>query len=207
MLIYGLQALFLLVAAVMLGYMCGRFLRWLIKGVDHDTTMPPVGFSATTPLAAGEAEAPAQPAARGGHHGAAITPSERARAVAPLVIQDRAARPSDPSFGATTADPATQRPQAATKQAAPATMTPPARPRAEPFGLTRPRAGGADDLQQISGIGPKIEHMLNSFGVFHFDQIAGWTEADIAAIDNKLNYSGRISREGWVGQARKLAGH
>ena len=47
--------------------------------------------------------------------------------------------------------------------------------------------------------------LLNQHGIFHFDQIASWTKADIAAAEAYLAFDGRIAREDWVGQARTLA--
>ncbi|MGI9371520.1 MAG: hypothetical protein ACR2OJ_03420 [Hyphomicrobiales bacterium] len=76
----------------------------------------------------------------------------------------------------------------------------------EAYGLPAPRGGVADDLTQISGIGPKIQNTLNELGVFHFDQIASWGDAEIIAINEVLNFPGRIERENWVGQALELAG-
>lgn len=66
-------------------------------------------------------------------------------------------------------------------------------------------ASGADDLKQLSGVGPALEKKLVAAGVTTFAQIAAWTEADIAAFDEKLSFKGRIEREGWVAQARSLA--
>ena len=50
-----------------------------------------------------------------------------------------------------------------------------------------------------------MEKKLHAIGVTHFKQIAGWTKKDIAEFDQKLNFKGRIERENWVEQARKLA--
>ncbi|MDP3340321.1 NADH-quinone oxidoreductase subunit E [Frigidibacter sp.] len=76
-------------------------------------------------------------------------------------------------------------------------------PAGKPAGLTEARGGVPDDLKLIEGIGPKIQRSLNGFGVYHFDQIAAWTEADIAWIDANLpNFPGRASRDRWVSQAR-----
>lgn len=69
-----------------------------------------------------------------------------------------------------------------------------------------PAAEGADDLKQLSGVGPALEKKLHAAGVTSFAQIAGWTEADIAEFDEKLSFKGRIEREGWVDQAKTLAG-
>ena len=62
-----------------------------------------------------------------------------------------------------------------------------------------------DDLKRITGIGPKLERMLNANGISKFRQIAGWQDADIQAIDELLPaFHGRIRRDDWVGQARRL---
>jgi len=76
---------------------------------------------------------------------------------------------------------------------------------AAPERLDAPRADGADDLKKIDGIGPKLEALLNEMGFFHFDQIAAWGEAEIAWVDARLKFKGRITRDDWVGQAARLA--
>ena len=76
---------------------------------------------------------------------------------------------------------------------------------AQPELLTAAREGGADDLKKIKGVGPKLEETLNELGFYHFDQIAKWTEAEIAWVDNRLKFKGRITRDGWIEQATKLA--
>ena len=63
---------------------------------------------------------------------------------------------------------------------------------------------GADDLKQLSGVGPALEKKLLAGGVTSFAQIAAWTEADIAEFDEKLSFKGRIEREGWVEQAKAI---
>ena len=63
----------------------------------------------------------------------------------------------------------------------------------------------ADDLTQISGVGPVIVKKLHDLGVTTFAQIAAWTKDDIAAMDEKLNFKGRIERDEWLKQAKKLA--
>jgi predicted flap endonuclease-1-like 5' DNA nuclease len=76
----------------------------------------------------------------------------------------------------------------------------------KPATLAAPRDGGADDLKKIKGVGPKLEAMLHGMGYFHFDQIAGWTGAEVAWVDHNLEgFKGRVSRDGWVEQARHLA--
>ncbi len=64
---------------------------------------------------------------------------------------------------------------------------------------------GADDLTQISGVGPVIVKKLNALGVTTFAQIAAWTPEDVADMDEKLSFKGRIDRDGWLEQAKKLA--
>ena len=65
---------------------------------------------------------------------------------------------------------------------------------------------GGDDLTRIKGLGPKLQTLLNQLGVTRFEQIAGWGEAEIAAIDPQLGaFQGRIVRDAWVEQARYLA--
>jgi poly(3-hydroxybutyrate) depolymerase len=70
--------------------------------------------------------------------------------------------------------------------------------------LARPR-GVADDLTAISGVGPKLQTALNGAGIFHFWQIAALTDEQIAALDSRLDFRGRIARDGWIEQARSLA--
>jgi predicted flap endonuclease-1-like 5' DNA nuclease len=67
------------------------------------------------------------------------------------------------------------------------------------------RAGQADDLKRIKGIGVLIEKKLNSLGVSTYEDIANWTSADIDRISQSLDFRGRIERENWVEQARILA--
>ncbi|MCB1400119.1 MAG: fused NADH-quinone oxidoreductase subunit E/endonuclease, partial [Rhodobacteraceae bacterium] len=85
--------------------------------------------------------------------------------------------------------------------------------KAEPAAASRPKAlkaarkGGADDLKMIKGVGPKLEKLLNSLGFFHFDQVAAWTAAELAWVDENLEgFKGRASRDDWVAQAKLLAG-
>ena len=66
-------------------------------------------------------------------------------------------------------------------------------------------AAGGDDLKQLSGVGPALEKKLHAAGVTTFAQIADWTADDVAAMDEKLSFKGRIEREGWIEQAKELA--
>ncbi len=75
----------------------------------------------------------------------------------------------------------------------------------KPWGLAGPIGGKADNLTRIKGIGSKINQILNEMGIYHFSQIAAWTEKEIEEVDEKLKFKGRIVRENWVEQARILA--
>lgn len=70
--------------------------------------------------------------------------------------------------------------------------------------LTEAREGGPDDLKRISGVGPKLEGLLHENGVFHFDQVAAWGPGDIAYMDDKLSFKGRIERDNWIAQATEF---
>ena len=74
-----------------------------------------------------------------------------------------------------------------------------------PLALDAPR-GTADDLKQIKGVGPKLEGLLNGLGIYHFGQIAAWTDSEVAWVDaNIIGFKGRVTRDNWVEQAKTLA--
>ena len=76
----------------------------------------------------------------------------------------------------------------------------------KPAGLTAPKDGKADDLKLILGIGPKLEALCHRLGFYHFEQIAHWTEGEIAWVDDNLEgFKGRVTRDKWVVQAKILA--
>jgi poly(3-hydroxybutyrate) depolymerase len=62
----------------------------------------------------------------------------------------------------------------------------------------------ADDLKRLAGIGPKLETQLNEQGIFLFHQLAELTDAQVDELDARLGTRGRIRREDWVGQAKRL---
>ena len=95
---------------------------------------------------------------------------------------------------------------APTKAAKPAKAEKKAEPKAEAPKAEKkaaPGASGADDLKELSGVGPALEKKLHAAGVTTFAQIAAWTEEDVAAMDEKLSFKGRIEREGWIEQAKE----
>lgn len=79
-------------------------------------------------------------------------------------------------------------------------------PGTRPEALDAPRGGKADDLKRIKGVGPKLEQLCHALGFYHFDQIANWTEAEVAWVDANLKgFKGRVSRDNWQEQAKILA--
>ena len=76
-----------------------------------------------------------------------------------------------------------------------------------PASLDSARDGQPDDLKMIKGVGPKLEDLLHSMGFYHFDQIANWTDKEIAWVDQNLQgFKGRVTRDDWVAQAKELQG-
>ncbi|NOZ90365.1 MAG: hypothetical protein GXO60_03660 [Epsilonproteobacteria bacterium] len=75
----------------------------------------------------------------------------------------------------------------------------------KPMLLKEPREGGKDNLQLIKGVGKVLEKVLNDMGIYHFDQIANWTDEEANWIDKSIAFPGRIQREKWVEQAKILA--
>jgi NADH-quinone oxidoreductase subunit E len=75
----------------------------------------------------------------------------------------------------------------------------------KPPTLDAPREGGPDDLTRIRGVGPALESMLHRMGIYHYDQIASWSPAEVAWADENLeDFRGRVTRDDWVGQAKAL---
>ncbi|MFP7672885.1 50S ribosomal protein L21 [Marivita sp. S0852] len=93
---------------------------------------------------------------------------------------------------------------AAVTAAAPKKTAPKAE-KAAPKAEAPAAASGADDLKQLSGVGPALEKKLHDAGVTSFAQIAAWTDADVEEFGEKLSFKGRIEREGWIEQAKELA--
>lgn len=62
----------------------------------------------------------------------------------------------------------------------------------------------ASNLSLISGVGPTIEKKLRAAGITSWNDIAAWTEADVAKWDEELKLRGRATREEWVIQAKEL---
>ena len=70
-------------------------------------------------------------------------------------------------------------------------------------GFKRPK-GQPDDLTRIKGLNAELAGQLNGIGVIRFDQIANFSDDDIANVDETLSLGGRIEKEDWVRQAQDL---
>ncbi len=77
---------------------------------------------------------------------------------------------------------------------------------APPHGpFTTAPAGPADDLKRISGVGPKLEELLNGQGITTFAQLASLTDTEVDDLQMRLpQFPGRIRRDAWVEQAARL---
>ena len=77
---------------------------------------------------------------------------------------------------------------------------------AKPELLAAPRDGKGDDLGLIWGVADKLAEKLNALGIWHFDQIASWTPANVAWFETQMDgFKGRIDRDKWIEQCQKLA--
>lgn len=177
------QAIILIVAAVVLIVLLVWILRSRTGAADHlDTSATAVGAVAEAARnIAEEAAHKIENAFKDDDKAAAAdTPSQESSAVlaADLTVPASISEP----------DPLTSAP-------AKASPTP-----------TTTLADGSDNLRQLKGVGPKLAALLTELGITRFDQIAAWTDADIARIDPQLgNFKGRIVRDSWIEQARYLA--
>jgi predicted flap endonuclease-1-like 5' DNA nuclease len=170
--------------------------------------------SVVTPLARVEAPLVIQPLPVAAPAALPVEPAVEVEVAAKPATKPRAKAAPKAAAG-TKATKAKAEPKAEPKAKAAAKAKPEPKPKAEkaakpkaakPQGLVRltaPRKGKADDLQEIEGIGPALEKLVNSLGFYHYDQIAGWTEADIATVDTEMKtFKGRITRDKWVEQAK-----
>lgn len=120
------------------------------------------------------------------------TPAPRPAAKpAPLkLVVSRPAQDRKPATIAKAKAPARKVAQAAKPPAGkPAPMEKPAQP---------------DDLKAIGGIGPKLEKVLNELGIWTYGQVAALQPAELAWLDDHLGFAGRIGRDDWVGQAKRM---
>jgi len=77
---------------------------------------------------------------------------------------------------------------------------------AEPVAEAPVEAPTPDDLTRLTGIGPKLAAALAERGITTFAHLAAWTEENAKAFDAELSLKGRVARDAWIAQARRLAG-
>jgi large subunit ribosomal protein L19 len=70
-------------------------------------------------------------------------------------------------------------------------------------GFKKPK-GEFDDLLQIKGIDADLFGRLKQLNCYKYEQIANFSDDDIANVDDTLNLNGRIVKDDWVGQAQRL---
>jgi large subunit ribosomal protein L19 len=70
-------------------------------------------------------------------------------------------------------------------------------------GFKRPK-GEPQDLTRIKGVSAELAQRLASLGVIAYEQVANFSDEDIANVDEALVLEGRIERDDWVGQAQAL---
>ena len=62
-----------------------------------------------------------------------------------------------------------------------------------------------DDLKVLKGVGPSLETQLHNLGIYKFEQLAAFDQAQLEWLDENLNtVKGRCIRDDWAGQARAL---
>jgi predicted flap endonuclease-1-like 5' DNA nuclease len=60
-------------------------------------------------------------------------------------------------------------------------------------------------LRRIRGIGPAYQRLLEQLGVTRVQQVAAWSDHDLASFAEKLKIrADRIIKDDWVGQAKRL---
>ena len=74
----------------------------------------------------------------------------------------------------------------------------------KPALLTAAKEGKKDALTQIKGIGPKVEEQLNEAGIYHFEQIANWSEENIKWLEQNTTFAHRAKKDLWINQAKAL---
>lgn len=74
----------------------------------------------------------------------------------------------------------------------------------KPEGLEQPSDNG-DDLTRIEGVDVETATALNALGIWHFHQIAGWTQENTDWINAHFEAKNRVERQEWVGQAGALS--
>lgn len=74
----------------------------------------------------------------------------------------------------------------------------------KPLVLSSPKPTGKDNLKKIKGINSKIESDLNNIGIYHFEQIAKWSNKNAEWIEAYLSIQGSAKNNQWIEQAKIL---
>jgi len=124
--------------------------------------------------------------------------TEHSRAVksGAMIVDDKADEPLDPAVAETIGKSLPEQAAAVDGEGK--------HPGRRPYGLAA-ALGKADNLKRIRGIGPQNEGRLHGLGIWHFAQIAAWSDENVKWVGSYLAFAGRIHRENWVAQARDLA--
>lgn len=191
--------------ALIIGIVVAIIVWWLLNMAWGDSgSAESAPMSSSVPASGASSTAASSSAAATSTTAAASTSAAVATApsTAPAVEAKPAAKPKTAAKPKAAAkSKAAAKPKAASKPA-----RKPVAADGRPEALKKPRAGGADDLKQIKGVGPKMEKMLNGMGFYHFDQVAGWRAKEVKWVDDNLEgFKGRVSRDEWVKQAKVLA--
>ncbi len=193
---------FTVVVSLLLALAIGLGAALILKALFCQSVSQEMPAPQATPASTPVAERSAAPAAT----------AEASRAAAEVASADAATPKSTAKSAAKKPAAKKTAPKTAPKPAAKSTGTAtsasarkPVAKDGKPETLTKARSGGADDLKQIKGVGPGLEKTLNELGFYHFDQIAGWRKKEIEWVDSRLKFKGRIERDEWIKQAKKLA--
>ena len=174
------------------------WLGWTEPQATATATMPAVSTDSSATTAVGT-DAVASKSSAASAAPAAVATMPTSTPTARVANEVAAPAPAKPA-AAKAAKPAVA------KAAKPAAAKAPKAAPAKPVVLAKARAGGADDLKMIKGVGPVLEKALNASGVFHFDQVAVWKKSDAVWFDeNVKGANGRVVRDEWVKQAKILA--
>lgn len=201
----SIELLLWLLLAFFIGCIIGYLLRWLFAPeADAVTTTDAVAAPSSAATTAGRTMVPpraAQPETKA-KPTISVTPAK--------VINPAPAKPMPVAASVPAAKPKPAIKTTVTKPAAAKATAKPKKARAtgkpkRPRGLAAARGGKPDNLQLISGVGPKLEKTLQGLGFFHFSQIAGWSSDEVLWVDEHLRFKGRIAWDKWIAQAKKLA--
>ncbi|NKI30642.1 NrfD/PsrC family molybdoenzyme membrane anchor subunit [Croceivirga thetidis] len=73
------------------------------------------------------------------------------------------------------------------------------------LGSFNPETDAADKLQEIKGVGPQMESVLNQIGIYTFAQVSKMTKKEYDLLDSITEkFPGRAQRDDWAGQAKRL---